>query len=37
MLMCPDDMRDLMVSIGRYALRGFARAHELFTIDPEMS
>lgn len=37
MLMCPDDMRGLMVSIGRYALRGFARAHELFTIDPEMS
>lgn len=35
--MCPAEMRDLMVSIGRYALRGFARAHELFTIDPELA
>ncbi len=34
---CPEEMRGLMVSIGRYALRGFARAHELFTIDPEIS
>ncbi|NTJ44516.1 adenylate/guanylate cyclase domain-containing protein [Agrobacterium larrymoorei] len=32
---CPEEMRKLMVSIGRYALRGFARAHELYTIDPE--
>ncbi|WP_288429760.1 adenylate/guanylate cyclase domain-containing protein [uncultured Agrobacterium sp.] len=35
--MCPAEMRNLMVSIGRYALRGFARAHELFTIDPELA
>ena len=34
---CPPDMRAFIVSIGRYALRGFARAHELFTIDPEIS
>lgn len=33
---CPEDMRDLMVSIGRFALRGFAKAHELYTIDPEI-
>ncbi|SCX26669.1 adenylate/guanylate cyclase domain-containing protein [Agrobacterium rosae] len=36
MAMCPENMRSFMVSIGRYALRGFARAHELYTIDPEM-
>ena len=35
--MCPPEMRNLMVSIGRFALRGFARAHELFTIDPELA
>jgi len=34
---CPEEMQALMVSLGRYALRGFARAHELFTIDPELS
>jgi adenylate cyclase len=34
---CPPEMRAFIVSIGRYALRGFARAHELFTIDPEIS
>jgi adenylate cyclase len=35
-VMCPDNMQGLMVSLGRYALRGFARANELFTIDPEI-
>jgi adenylate cyclase len=34
---CPPEMRQLMVSLGRYALRGFARAHELYTLDPEFS
>ncbi len=33
----PVEMQSLMVSLGRYALRGFARAHELFTIDPELA
>ncbi len=33
----PVEMQALMVSLGRYALRGFARAHELFTIDPELA
>lgn len=34
---CPADMRDMIVSLGRYALRGFAKAHELYTLDPEIS
>lgn len=34
---CPADMRGMIVSLGRYALRGFAKAHELYTLDPEIS
>jgi adenylate cyclase len=32
---CGEGRRDL-VSLGRYALRGFGRAQELFTIDPAL-
>jgi adenylate cyclase len=31
----PEALRDRLVSVGRYALRGIGRAQELFTIDPE--
>jgi len=30
-----DADRELLVSVGRYALRGVGRAQELFTLDPE--
>jgi len=32
----PADDRGNLVSVGRYALRGVARAQELFTLDPEL-
>jgi hypothetical protein len=30
-----DNIRDRLVSVGRYALRGVAHAQELFTLDPD--
>jgi adenylate cyclase len=30
----PQPERQNLVSVGRYALRGVARAQELFTLDP---
>lgn len=30
----PADLRDRIVSVGRYALRGVGRAQDLFTLDP---
>jgi adenylate cyclase len=33
----PEADRPKLVSVGRYALRGFGRAQELFTLDPELS
>ena len=33
----PETERAKLVSVGRYALRGFGRAQELFTLDPELS
>jgi adenylate cyclase len=32
----PKPERDMLVSVGRYALRGVGRAQELFTIDPAL-
>ena len=29
-----DGMRDRLVSVGRYALRGVAKPQELFTLEP---
>ena len=33
----PDAERQMLVSVGRYALRGVGRAQELFTLDPGMA
>jgi adenylate cyclase len=30
----PEAERRLLVSVGRYALRGVGRSQELFTLDP---
>jgi len=30
-----DGMRDRLLSVGRYALRGVAKPQELFTLDPD--
>ena len=30
----PEAERQLLVSVGRYALRGVGRSQELFTLDP---
>src|SRR5262249_47194020 len=32
----PEPERAMLVSVGRYALRGVGRAQELFTLDPEV-
>lgn len=32
-----DGIRDRLVSVGRYALRGVGRAQELFTLDPDLA
>ena len=32
----PDAPRAMLVSVGRFALRGVGRAKELFTLDPEL-
>ena len=33
----PETERQMLVSVGRYALRGVGRSQELFTLDPGMA